>query len=53
MDHTYCKKNILVAELMVDIWNHSMHLNIVCDKKECNCQHYINHCIITAKRTME
>ena len=28
---------------------HSMHLRILFEKTECNCQHYINHCIVAAK----
>ena len=38
------------AKLMVEIWNHSMHKRTLSDKKNCNSQHYINRCIVMAKK---
>ena len=46
-DHCYCKTPL--EKLTVQIFYHSMHLRILFDKTECNCQHYINRCIVAAK----
>ena len=37
------------ASLMINIWYHQMHNRIKNDKR-CNCEYFINDCIISASR---
>lgn len=50
IDH--CYSLVPVEQLCMQIIYHSMHLKTISDKKNCNCQVFIDRCIFKAKKTV-